>query len=188
MYAWAERLTDLKAAAGTWAQTLGETPAKAFLQAQPGIDVDRVLSFGGRPNQIAAAGMLQVDGYQSIYPETYHAFFGALIAPQLAGDPGLAIYYGKWGNRTVTFGPDVDPELVALSGARWLYVLGKEVPTVPGIVARFRDGASTVYEVPSVLPRAFVAGGLETRRDLADVVASLAAADLDRLRGTALRH
>ena len=128
--------------------------------------------------------MLQVDGYQSIYPETYHAFFGALIAPQLAGDPGLAIYYGKWGNRTVTFGPDVDPELVALSGARWLYVLGKEVPTVPGIVARFQDGASTVYEVPSVLPRAFVAGGLETRRDLADVVASLAAADLDRLRGT----
>jgi hypothetical protein len=56
---------------------------------------------------------------------------------------------------------------------------------VPGIVARFRDGGTTVYEVPSVLPRAFVAGSLETRRDLADVVDVLAAADLGRLRDTA---
>lgn len=185
VYAWGERFTDVPAYLGTWDETLGVTPAKAFLLQQPGIDVERVLSFGGRPNQLAAAGMLQVDGYQSIYPETYHAFFGALIAPQLAESPWHTIYYGKWGNRTITFGPKVDPELVALSGARWLYVLGPVVPTVPGIVERFRDGAATVYEVPTVLPRAFVPGGLEIRRDPADVVAALAAADLGQLQGSA---
>ena len=184
-YAWGERLTDVPAYLGTWDETLGVTPAKSFLLRQPGIEVDRVLSFGGRPNQMAAAGMLQVDGYQSIYPLTYHAFFGAIIAPELAESPFHANYYGKWGNRTITFGPKVDPELVALSGARWLHVLGPDVPTVPGIIERFHDGATTVYEVPSVLPRAFVAGGLEVRGDLADVVAGLAAADLERLRGSA---
>ncbi len=185
VYAWGERLTDVEAYLGTWAETLGVTPAKAFLLAQPGIERDRVLSFGGRPNQMAAAGMLQVDGYQSIYPLTYHTFFGGLIAPQLAESPWHTIYYGKWGNRTITYGPKVDPELVALAGARWLYVIGDDVPTVPGIVARFHDGAVTVYEVPSVLPRAFVAGSIETRADTADVVAGLATADLERLQGTA---
>ena len=185
MFAWGERLTADPATLGTWAQTLGATPAKAFLQDQPGVDVDRVLSFGGRPNQIASAGMLQVDGYQSMYPLTYHQFFGALIAPELAGSPFLRTYYGSWGNRAVTFGPNVDPELVALSGARWLYVLGNDVPTVPGIVARFQDATATVYEVPDVLPRAFIAGGLDVRRDPADVVAGLSAADLATLRGTA---
>ena len=185
VFAWGERLTDVKAYLGTWADTLGMTPAKAFLLEQPGIELDRVLSFGGRPNQIAAAGMLQVDGYQSIYPVTYHAFFGGIIAPALADSAFHTIYYTKWGNRVITFGPKVDPELVALSGARWLYVIGDDVPTVPGIVARFHDGAVTVYEVPSVLPRAFVAGAVETRADTADAVAGLAAADLARLRGTA---
>jgi len=185
LYAWGERLTDKAATLGTWAETLGTTAAKTFLLQQPGIDVDRVLSFGGRPNQLAAAGMLQVDGYQSIYPLTYHAFFGALIAPQLAQSPFLTTYYGAWGNRAVTFGPDVDPELVALSGARWLYVLGKDIPTIPGIVVRLHDRAATVYEVPQVLPRAFIAGGLDVRRDPAAVVAGLSAADLVSLRSKA---
>jgi hypothetical protein len=184
-YAWGERLTNTRANLGTWAQTLGDTPATAFLRGRPGIDVDRVLSFGGRPNQVAAAGMLQVDGYQSLYPVTYHAFFGALIAPALADSPSNAIYYGAWGNRTITFGPKVDPELVALSGARWLYVLDGEVPTVPGIIARFRDGTTTIYEVSQVLPRAFVAGAVDVLRDQEDVVAALSAAGLDELRGSA---
>jgi hypothetical protein len=185
LYAWGERLTDRAVTIGTWAETLGVTPAKTFLLQQPGIDLDRVLSFGGRPNQIAAAGMLQVDGYQSIYPLTYHGFFGALIAPQLAESPFHSVYYGRWGNRAVTFGPNVDPELVALSGARWLYVLGTDVPTVPGIVARFHDGLATVYEVPHVLPRAFIVDGLDVRADQAGVLASLSAADLASLRRTA---
>ena len=67
-YAWGERLTDVPAYLGTWDETLGVTPAKSFLLRQPGIEVDRVLSFGGRPNQMAAAGMLQVDGYQIDLP------------------------------------------------------------------------------------------------------------------------
>ena len=184
LHAWGERLSDTSATIGSWADTLGITPAKTFLLQQPGIDVDRVLSFGGRPNQIAAAGMLQVDGYQSVYPLTYHGFFGALIAPQVAESPTLTIYYGKWGNRAVTFGPNVDPELVALSGARWLYVLGTDVPTVPGIVSRFHDGRTTVYEVSDVLPRAFIADSVQVRADQAGVLASLSSADLATLRGT----
>jgi len=116
---------------------------------------------------------------------TYHGFFGALIAPQLATSPTLTTYFDDWGNRAVTFGPDVDPELVALSGARWLYVLGTDVPTVPGIVARFHDGKTTVYEVPDVLPRAFIVGALDVRADQAGVLAGLSSADLTTLGGTA---
>jgi Protein of unknown function (DUF6044) len=184
-YAWGERLTSPTTTLGSWADTLGTTPAKTFLLKQPGIDVERVLSFGGLPNQLAADGILQVDGYQSMYPVTYHAFFGALIAPQIAESPVLVTYFGKWGNRAVTFGPNVDPELVALSGARWLYVIGTQVPTVPGIVARFHDGDVTVYEMPEVLPRAFIAGGLVVGSDPADVLAGLSAASLSSLRGSA---
>ncbi len=184
-YAWGERFAAPPGTLGTWAEALGTTPAKTFLRDQPGIDVDRVLSFGGSPNQLAAAGMLQVDGYQSLFPLTYHAFFGALIAPQLATSPTLTTYYEDWGNRAVTFGPNVDPELVALSGARWLYVLGTDVPTVPGIVPRFHDGKTTVYEVPDVLPRAFIVDALDVRADQAGVLAGLSSADLTTLRGTA---
>jgi hypothetical protein len=184
-YAWGERLTAPGDTLGTWAATLSVDSAEEFLLRQPGIAIERVLSFGGPPNRLAAAGMLQVDGYQSIYPVTYHAFFGALIGPQVAASPSLATYYGKWGNRAVTFGPAVDPVLVALSGAQWLYVVGPEVPTIPGIVPRFHQGDLTVYEVPNVLPRAFLAGSIAVRPDPAAVVAALSTADLTAVRGSA---
>ena len=185
LYAWGERLTDEPAYRGTWAQTLAITPAKQFLLDQPGIGVDRVLSFGGSANQVAAAGMLQVDGYQSLYPETYHRLFGELIAPSLVDDPFHATYYGAWGNRAITFGPAVDPELVALVGARWLLVHDGSVPTVPGLVERFSDPSGTVYEVPDLVPRAFVAAGIEVAADTDALVKALGAADLASLRSTA---
>jgi hypothetical protein len=184
-YAWGERLTATADTLGTWAETLSVDPAEEFLLRQPGIEIDRVLSFGGLPDRLASAGMLQVDGYQSIYPVTYHAFFGALIGPQVAASPSLETYYGKWGNRAVTFGPDVDSVLVALSGAHWLYVVGPEVPTIPGIIARFHQGDVTVYEVPSALPRAFIAGAVDVYPDLGTVVAALSTADLTTVRDSA---
>lgn len=183
-YVHAERLIGSNI--GTYADALAVTPGQAFLLEQPGIDVDRVLTFGEEANRMGAVGLLQVDGYQAIYPVTYHRFFGELIAPQLARDPVKARYYLQWGNRAVTFGPNVDAELAALAGARWLYVKGAEVPTVPGIVARWRGGDVTVYEVTSVLPRAFIVGAIDVRRDNTDVVASLGTASLDDLRGRAL--
>jgi Protein of unknown function (DUF6044)/Bacterial membrane protein YfhO/Cytidylyltransferase len=183
LYAHGERLVGGRL--GTWAGHLAETPGQAFLLDQPGIGINRVLSFGEDADRMAEVGLLQVDGYQTIYPLTYHRFFGALIDPQLNVDATSATYYRAWGNRAITFGPGVDPELVALVGARWLYVKGDQVPTVPGIVARFRDGKVTVYEVPDVLPRAFLAGGTEIARDPVAVVARLASASLAELRGTA---
>ena len=145
---------------GDWATYLDTTPGQAFLLEQPGIDRERVLTFGEQANRMGAVGLLQADGYQAVYPLTYHRYFGALIDPQLDTDPVAATYYRKWGNRAITFGPLVDPELVALDGVRWLYVRGDEVPSVPDAVPRFQDGDVTIYEAPSVLPRAFLAGGL----------------------------
>ena len=184
-YAWGERLSAPTGTIGTWADTFGITPAKQFLLDQPGIDVDRVLSFGGSPNALAAAGLLQIDGYQSLYPVTYHAYFGALIAPQVAQEPSLATYFGDWGNRALAFGPNVNPNLVALAGTRWLYVTNGEVPSIPGIVARFQQGAETVYEVPDVLPRAFITGGIRVAPSAAAAVSDMSAASLAALRGSA---
>jgi hypothetical protein len=184
-FAWGTQLTDVPSYHGTWAQTLGATPAVRFLKSQPGTDVDRVLAFGGTANALAAADLLEVGGYQSLYPETYHRFFGTLIAPSLVGDAFHTAYYWKWGNRAITFGPEVDPELVALVGARWLLVHDGTVPTVPGIVERFRSGRDVVYEVPSVLPRAFVAGALDRVSDDDALLAALAAADRPTLGATA---
>jgi Protein of unknown function (DUF6044) len=180
IYAHAERL--IGSSLGTWADWVAPTPGEAFLAAQPGIATDRVLLFGVTGNRVLGAGLLEVGGYQSMYPLTYHDFFGALIRPQLDLDPAKTIYFDKWGNRASTFGPNVDPELVALAGARWLYVRGSAVPTVPGIVARFRDGDVTVYEVPDVLPRAFVAGAIDVLPDRPAVLAAMTAASLDDLR------
>ena len=170
---------------GDWATYLDTTPGQAFLLEQPGIDRERVLTFGEQANRMGAAGLLQADGYQAVYPLTYHRYFGALIDPQLDTDPVAATYYRKWGNCAITFGPLVDPELVALDGVRWLYVRGDEVPSVPDAVPRFQDGDVTIYEAPSVLPRAFLAGGLRVGTDPLAVIDALAAADLETLRGTA---
>jgi hypothetical protein len=170
---------------GDWTTNLGPTPGQAFILEQPGADLDRVLSFGEDANRMGAVGLLQADGNQAIYPVAYHDFFGALIRPQLDMDPAAATYFDEWGNRAITFGPNVDPELVALAGARWLYVRGDEVPTVPDAVPRFHDGDVTVYEVPSALPRAFLVSGVLAEPDPAGVFAALAAADLDTLRSTA---
>ena len=34
-----------------------------------------------------------------------------------AVDPAMAVYYRTWGGRAITFGPLVDPEIVALCAA-----------------------------------------------------------------------
>jgi hypothetical protein len=194
-YAYSERF--LGADLASWHASLDPTPAQQFLLAQPGIATDRVLTFGDDPNRMAAVGLEQADGYETIYPLAYHALFGALTGPQLAADPVRRGYFGGWGNRVMAFGPAVDPELVALDGVRWLYVRNAPppdyntwlyptlpwTPTVPGIVERYRDASVTVYEVPTVLPRAFLAGGTSTAPDEAAVVGALSAATLDDLRG-----
>lgn len=169
----------------SYAVALAETDGERFLAAQPGIAEDRVLTFGDQANRMAIPGFLQADGYQAIYPLSYHDFFGQLIAPQLAANPATADYFNKWGARAYAFGPNVDPELVALSGVRWLYVVGDQVPTIPGIVSRFHAGDVTVYEVPTVLPRAFVAGAIATEPSDAAVMAALSSASLDTLRAEA---
>ena len=122
VYAYAERLMgrDLS----TWEADVDATPGIEFLLGQPEIDRDRVLAFGEEPARLAAAGLQQVDGYEVMYPLPYHALFGALTAPELADRPDRWTFFHHWGNRAVTFGPRIDPELVALLGVRWLYVRG----------------------------------------------------------------
>lgn len=173
----------------TFDDRLALTPAQAFLLRQPGIASDRVLTFGDHANRMAFQGLRQADGYQAIYPLAYHGFFGAMTAPGLALDPARYEYFHSWGARAYTFRPEVDPELVSLAGARWLYVRaapGTNVPTVPGLVPRFQDGQVTVYENPAAFERAFLVGAVAPQPDSAAVLAALARAGLDELKGTAI--
>ncbi len=169
----------------SFAASLGATSGITYLLAQPDIAASRVLTFGDHPSRMAYHGLRQADGYQSIYPLVYHELFDRVIAPQLATSEKRRRYYEQWGSRAYTFGPNVDPELVRLIGARWLYVRGDEVPTVESAVERFRDGNVTVYEVPDAFPRAFLTAGLRTAGDRRTVLDELAAADLPTLRGSA---
>ena len=170
---------------GTFDDHLALTPAQAFLLAQPGIAGGRVLTFGDDANRMAFHGLRQVDGYQAIFPLAYHDLFGALIAPGLARDPDLAQYYGSWGARAYAFRPEVDPEIVALAGARWLYVRDGTTPTVPGLVEAYQDADVTVYANPGAFPRAFLTGTVDVRADQPAVLAAVATATADELHRTA---
>jgi hypothetical protein len=183
-YAHGERFIDGRL--GTWADRLGETAGQAFLSARPTITTDRILTFGDDANRMGARDLLQADGYQAIYPETYHAYFAALTRPYLDTNPAMATYVRSWGNRAYAFGPLIEPGLAELAGVRWLYVVGDEVPSVPGIIERFHDGDVHVYEVPGVLPRAFVTDSIAVRPDRAAVLTTLAAATPEELASTAV--
>ncbi len=169
----------------TFDESLALTPGQAFLLAQPGISGQRVLTFNDNVNRMAFQGLLQADGYQAIYPLTYHGFFGTMTAPGLAADPAKSDYFHRWGARAYAFNGLVDPELVALAGIRWLYVHAAERPSIPDLVTRFQSGDVTVYEDPDAFPRAFVVGSVEHLTDTTAVLGQMAAASLDDLRGRA---
>jgi hypothetical protein len=171
---------------GTFDDRLGLTPGQAFLLRQPGIGSQRVMTFGDDANRMAFEGMRQADGYQAIYPLTYHGLFGAMTAPGLAADPARFRYFHSWGARAYAFRPEVDPDLVDLAGVRWLYVRDGPVPTVPGVIERYRDSEVTVYENPAAFPRAFLVGSVAVAADQAEVLAMLGAADAGTLRATAV--
>jgi Protein of unknown function (DUF6044) len=169
----------------SYATALAETDGERFLAAQPGIQTDRVLTFGDDANRMTIPGFLQVDGYQSVYPLSYHDFFGRLIAPELTSSTTLNAYYNKWGGRVYAFGPQVNPALVALAGVRWLYVKGAELPTVPDLISRWHAGDVSIYEDPAVLPRAFVVGAIDVQPSAGAALDALSLASVDDLRGRA---
>jgi hypothetical protein len=196
-YAYAERYLGGQLA--TWHDALDTTPAQAFVLAQPGSDSDRILSFGEDANRMGAVGLLQADGYQTIYPLAYHTLFGELIRPELDTNPPRARYFDHWGNRAIAFGPRINAAIARLLGVRWLYARRPPpptydrslyphlpwVPTVDGLVERFADDDATVYEVPDLVPRAFVAGGVSVEADAAAVAEAIAVATTDELRSRA---
>ena len=149
----------------TFDDRLALTPGQAYLLAQPDIEGQRVLTFGDHANRMAFQGLRQVDGYQAMYPLAYHGFFGEMTAPGLNANPARWNYFHLWGARAYAFFDAVDPELVSLAGARWLYVVGDGIPTVPGILERFRDGDVTVYENPAAFPRAVLVGAVDVAPD-----------------------
>ena len=169
----------------TFDDRLALTPGQAYLLGQPDIGIQRVLTFGDHANRMAFQGLRQVDGYQAIYPLAYHGFFGEMTAPGLDANPARWKYFHLWGARAYAFSNAVDPELVSLAGARWLYVVGDGVPTVPGIVERFHDGGVTVYENPAAFPRAVLVGAVDVAPDQAAALDRLGAASLDDLHGRA---
>ncbi|HEX5822877.1 MAG TPA: DUF6044 family protein [Candidatus Limnocylindrales bacterium] len=182
LFAHGERLSS--GALGTYEDSIATTPGQTFILGQGPPEQNRVLSFGDAGDRMGAVGLFQADGYQAIYPLGVHDLFGALIAPQLAGDPDLYRYFWSWGVRAYAFGPKIDPEIVDLFGVRWFYV--RDAPAPSGdAVERFRDGNVVVYENPDALPRAFVASAVEERATRAELVNALGRATRDELAGAA---
>ena len=68
-YTSAERLLD--DSLSSWHEALDPTPAQQYILAQPSASTDRVLAFGEDANRMGANGLLQADGYQTIYPGAY---------------------------------------------------------------------------------------------------------------------
>jgi hypothetical protein len=182
LFAHGERLSS--GSLGTYEDAIATTPGQAFILGQGPPEQNRVLTIGDAGDRMGAAGLFEADGYQAIYPLGVHDLFGALIAPQLAGDPGLYRYFWSWGVRAYAFGPKLDPEVADLFGIRWIYVRDAPPPG-DGYVERFRDGDVVVYENPDPLPRAFVAGAVEEGATRSELVDSVGGATRDQLAGTA---
>lgn len=171
-------------ALGTYQDAIAMTPGQAFILAQGPPERNRVLTMGDAGDRMGAVGLFQADGYQAIYQLGVHDLFGALIAPQLADDPGLYRYFWSWGVRAYAFGPKIDPEVADLFGIRWIYVRDGPAPG-DGYVERFRAGSVVVYENPDSLPRAFVAANVEERPTRADLVDALGGATREQLADSA---
>jgi hypothetical protein len=58
------------------------------------------------------------------------------------------------------------------------------MPTVPGLIERFRDADVVVYENPAAFPRAFLAGAVQVELDGSAVLGRLRRASLADLAGT----
>ena len=171
-------------ALGTYEDAIATTPGQAFILAHGAPQQNRVLTIGDAGDRMGAVGLFQADGYQAIYQLGVHDLFGALIAPELADDPGLYRYFWSWGVRAYAFGPKIDPEVADLFGIRWVYVRDDPAPS-GDYVERFRDGDVVVYENPDALPRAFVAGSVEERPTRAELVDALGAATREQLANSA---
>jgi hypothetical protein len=182
LFAHGERLSS--GALGAYEDAIALTPGQAFLLAQGPPEQNRVLTIGDAGDRMGAVGLFQADGYQAIYPLGYHDVFGALIAEQLAADPGLYRYFWSWGVRAYSFGPNIDPDVADLLGIHWLYVRGDETLD-PLYVERFREGDMAVYENANPLPRAFVARQVQEGSTRADLVDALGRASRDELASTA---
>ncbi len=180
-YAHGERL--LNGSLGTYAEDIARTPAQAFVQAQGPPEQNRVLSLGLFGDRMGGVGIFQADGYQAIYPLGVHDLFGVLTDPTLRDDPTLYTYFHSWGVRAYAFGPEIDPEVAQLMGIRWFVVRG-DYAVDPRFEERYRDGTDVVYEIPDVIPRAFVAAAVAPAATRDEILANLGTATRDQLAGT----
>ena len=168
---------------------LDVTPGQAFMLEQPGADRDRVLTFGEDANRMGAVGLLQADGNQAIYPVAVPRLLRRADPPAAGHGPGerrpTSTSGGTGRSRS---GRTWTRSWSRWSGARWLYVRGDEVPTVPGRRAALprrrgrRDGLRGALRVPAGLPGGRRPRRARTRRGRRR---RWPAADLATLRGTA---
>lgn len=179
-YARAERY--LHGGLGTWAEYMSINPAKAFVANSTSGTTDRVMTTGADPNTVALAGVDEVGGYQSVYPQRYQNLYGAMTDPYLLTNSGRWWYFHRWGSRAYVFGPGIQYPIADLLGVRWIYAQDMQL-SGPRLTPRFHWGNVTVYENANAFPRAFVVGRL--RRYSSDVAL---VADLARVSATDLRE
>ena len=73
----------------------------------------RVVTVGMHPSILQFNGFYTLDGYQNNYPLEHKRRFRAIIAPELARDAALRVYFDAWGNRCYVFSAELGMEFMA---------------------------------------------------------------------------
>lgn len=182
VYARVER--DLHGGYGRWVDYMSIDPAKRFIATSVAGSMHRVMTAGADPNTVALAGVDEVGGYQSVYPQRYQNLYGVMTDPYLVTDSGKWFYFHRWGSRAYVFGPGIRFPIADLLGVQWIYARGMQL-TDDRLTARFRWGNVTVYENSSAFPRAFVVNQLRNYSSDLSLLDALAGATDDDLRSAA---
>ncbi len=125
---------------------------------------------GGRglhPAYLWTYGIETADGYTTLYPQRYHAYWQAVLAPLFAQDPAREQYFEHWGNAVYLFPPPhaaafaetYNLDLLSLANVRYLVsddALDDARLRLLMVDQEDRRGFRYIYENPSALPRVFI--------------------------------
>ncbi len=147
------------------------------------------------PAYAAAYGIPSADGYVTLYPGAYHAFWKRVIRETRSVDPERREYFDNWGNRVYLFTPSdeesddivsfdelYDVELLSLLGTRFVI---SAAPLESNVLREVDVGGMVrLYENPGADIPAFVAHGVRVAADRETLLDEMEVAPLSELRAS----
>lgn len=181
LYTHAERFLN---GVGSYAAVDLEDPAQAYIAAQPNPGYQRTMTAGDDPNRMLLAGLSDIGGYQTGYPQSYQNLYGVLTEPYLATDPAKWEYFHYWGSRAYVFGPQVRWPIADLMGVRWIFARGMTFDD-SRLTVRYTWADVTVYENSNTFPRVFITDTQRCYATEAEVLEAMSRAGDADLRAAA---